>query len=297
MMQNTNDYILPVLLAAFSLLGLVIAIALYLDFRKHKNQLEPNSWIKTGLIGFGTNFLDTLGIGSFATQTALFKFMKQTDDRLIPGTLNVGNALPTVAQAIIYTQIVSVEPVTLLLMLVSSVIGSYLGAGIVSRLPERKIQFTMGIALFITASFLVAKALGYMNTGGDLNGLNGVSLFIGVGFNFILGALMTAGIGLYAPCMALVSMLGMSGQTAFPIMMGSCAMLMPVAGLKFIREGAYNRRASVAISLTGIAGVLIAAFIVKSLPMEYLRWLVVLVVIYTSVIMLRSALRNSSALN
>lgn len=285
-------YVLPTLLISFAVLGLVLAVALYLDYRKHKKNLENNSWAKTGIIGFVSNFLDTLGIGSFATETAMFKFFKQSEDRVIPGTLNVANAIPTIAQAIIYTQIVEVEPVTLVLMLLSAVAGSVLGAGIVAKLPEKKIQFTMGIALFITAGFLVAKALGYMETTGEVIGLEGSMLAIGVSANFVLGALMTAGIGLYAPCMALVAMLGMSAKTAFPIMMGSCAMLMPVAGLKFIKEGAYNRRASFAISITGVIGVLIAAFIVKSLPMEYLRWLVVLVVVYTASLMLRSALKK-----
>ncbi|MBM3177080.1 MAG: sulfite exporter TauE/SafE family protein [Bacteroidetes bacterium] len=283
--------ILPVLIAAFAVLGVILAVALIRDYQKHKNQLEPNSWTKTGLIGFISNFLDTLGIGSFATETAMFKFFRQSEDRVIPGTLNVANAIPTIAQAIIYTQIVEVEPLTLVLMLLSAVAGSVLGAGIVAKLPEKKIQLTMGFALFVTAGFLVAKALGYMETTGEVIGLEGKMLAIGVGANFVLGALMTAGIGLYAPCMALVAMLGMSAKTAFPIMMGSCAMLMPVAGLKFIKEGAYNRRASFAIAITGVFGVLIAAYIVKSLPMEYLRWLVVLVVIYTSVVMLRSALQ------
>ena len=290
--SSLQSYVLPALITCFAVLGIILAIALYLDYRKHKDQLENNSWTKTGLIGFISNFFDTLGIGSFATETAMFKFFKQSEDRVIPGTLNVANAIPTIAQAIIYTQIVEVEPLTLILMLASAVAGSVLGAGIVAKMPEKKIQFTMGIALFITAGFLVAKALGYMETTGEVIGLEGSMLAIGVGANFILGALMTAGIGLYAPCMALVAMLGMSAKTAFPIMMGSCAMLMPVAGLKFIKEGAYNRRASFAISITGVVGVLIAAFIVKALPMEYLRWLVVVVVIYTATLMLRSALKK-----
>lgn len=290
--SSIQSYVLPGLLISFAVLGIILAVALYLDYRKHKDQLENNSWTKTGLIGFISNFFDTLGIGSFATETAMFKFFKQSEDRVIPGTLNVANAIPTIAQAIIYTQIVEVEPLTLILMLASAVTGSVLGAGIVAKMPEKKIQFTMGIALFVTAGFLVAKALGYMETTGEVIGLEGSMLAIGVGANFVLGALMTAGIGLYAPCMALVAMLGMSAKTAFPIMMGSCAMLMPIAGLKFIKEGAYNRRASFAISITGVVGVLIAAFIVKALPMEYLRWLVVIVVIYTATLMLRSALKK-----
>lgn len=291
-----TELILPALIAVFALLGVVLAVALYRDYLRHKNNLEPNSWTKTGVIGFLANFLDTLGIGSFATETAMFKFFKQSQDRVIPGTLNVANAIPTIAQAIIYTQIVEVEPLTLLLMLLAAVMGSQLGAGVVAKMPERKIQVIMGVALLVTAGFLVSRALqsGTTDTEATEVGLTGAKLAIGVLGNFILGALMTAGIGLYAPCMALVALLGMSAKTAFPIMMGSCAMLMPVAGLKFIKEGAYNRRASFAIAITGVFGVLIAAYIVKELPMEYLRWLVVAVVIYTSVAMLRSAMNRKA---
>ncbi|MFM7196220.1 MAG: sulfite exporter TauE/SafE family protein, partial [Bacteroidota bacterium] len=265
----------------FVILAVVIGIALFRDYLKHKDQLENNSWTKTGVIGFVANFFDTLGIGSFAIETALFKFMKQSEDRLIPGTLNVGNAIPTIAQAIIFIQIIEVEPITLVGMLVASAAGALMGAGIVARWPERNIQFTMGLALLITAGFMLSKMFNMEQAGGTAIGLEGTKLYMAIGINFILGALMTAGIGLYAPCMALVALLGMSPGTAFPIMMGSCALLMPLAGLRFIREGAYNRRASFAISITGIIGVMIAAFIVKSLPLEYLRWLVVLVVLYT----------------
>jgi uncharacterized membrane protein YfcA len=113
-----------------------------------------------------------------------------------------------------------------------------------------------------------------------------------VAVNFILGALMTAGIGLYAPCMALVFALGMSPAVAFPIMMGSCAFLMPMASLKFIKEGFYNRRASVAIAIAGVVAVLIAAFFIKSLPMDVLRWVVIGVVIYTATVMLRAAFQT-----
>jgi len=101
---------------------------------------------------------------------------------------------------------------------------------------------------------------------------------------------MTAGIGLYAPCMALVYALGLSPQVAFPIMMGSCAFLMPPASIRFIKEGAYNRKAAMAMAIPGIVAVLIAAFIVKSLPLDTLRWLVIFVILYTSAVMLRASI-------
>jgi uncharacterized membrane protein YfcA len=120
-------------------------------------------------------------------------------------------------------------------------------------------------------------------------GIHGWKLVIAGVVNFILGAMMTAGVGLYAPCMALVYLLGLSPQVAFPIMMGSCAFLMPPASIRFIREGAYNRKAAVAMAIPGVVAVLIAALIVKSLPLDILRWVVIVVILYTSTVMLRAA--------
>jgi len=271
-----------------------IAIILWRDFRKHKNQLEPNSWTKTGFIGFIGNFFDTLGIGSFAIETALFKFLKQSEDRLIPGTLNVGNAIPTVAQAIIFIQIVEVEPITLVTMLAASGVGAVLGAGVVAKLSEKKIRLIMGVALLITSGFMIATKFGWIEGGGNAIGLEGYKLAVGITVNFVLGALMTAGIGLYAPCMAMVFALGMSPAVAFPIMMGSCAVLMPLASWRFIKEGAYNRRASVAIAIAGSVAVLIAAFVVKSLPLDVLKWLVIVVIVYTASIMLKAGLQSKT---
>ncbi len=108
--------------------------------------------------------------------------------------------------------------------------------------------------------------------------------------NFVLGALMTLGIGLYAPCLILASLLGMTPIAAFPIMMGSCAFLMPAGSLPFIKRGRYDLRAAIGLAIGGIPGVLIAAYIVKSLPLDWLRWLVVIVVLYAAAGLLRSGL-------
>ncbi len=276
----------------FILLAVWTAFFLFRDFQQNRHRLENNSWAKTGITGFVGNFFDTLGIGSFAIETAMLKFMKQTEDRLLPATLNVGNAIPTVLQAVIFVRIIEVEPVTLILMVVASGLGAFLGAGIVSKLPEKLIRLIMGIALLLTAFFMLATKLNWMQGGGEAIGLTGAKLVLAVIVNFVLGAVMTAGIGLYAPCMALVFALGMSPAVAFPIMMGSCAFLMPLAAYRFVRTGAFNRKASYAIALAGIVGVLIAAFIVKSLELDTLRWVVLGVIIYTATVMLRAGLRR-----
>jgi uncharacterized membrane protein YfcA len=240
-------------------------------------------------IGFVTNFFDTLGIGSFAPTTSIFKLRKLVPDELIPGTLNVGHALPTIAQAFIYITIVEVDMVTLVAMIAASVVGAYLGAGVVAAWPRYKVQVGMGLALLAAAIFFMMTNLEIFPPGGDTLGLTGARLGIAVGGNFLLGALMTLGIGLYAPCMILVALLGMNPRAAFPIMMGSCAFLMPIGGMRFIRKGCYSFGAALGLTLGGIPGTLAAAFIVKALPMTAVRWLVVIVVVYASTAMLRSA--------
>ncbi len=188
---------------SLAILTLWFSSVLLNDFIKHKNKLEQNSWLKTSVIGFVVNFFDVLGIGAFAPQTALLKFTKQTEDKLIPGTMNVANTLPVLLQALIFITIIEVNPLTLVLMLVSAAIGAIIGAGIVSKLSEKKIRLTMGFALLITASFMLARNMEWIQGGGDAIGLHGGKLIIAVVGNFFLGAIMTAGIGLYAPCVGI----------------------------------------------------------------------------------------------
>ena len=208
----------------------------------------------------------------------------------IPGTLNAGHALPTITQAVIFVTAVAVAPLTLVAMIIAAVAGAWLGAGVVSRLPRRAIQIGMGVALLVAAALFIMKLVGVLPPGGNALGLSGGVLVFAIVMNFLLGALMTLGIGLYAPCLILVSLLGMNPIAAFPIMMGSCACLMPIGSLRFIREGRYDKRVALGLAIGGIPGVLLAAFVVKSLPLQWLYWLVVVVVLYAAVLMLRSAL-------
>jgi uncharacterized membrane protein YfcA len=246
--------------------------------------------LRDGGIGFFTNFLDTLGIGSFATTTSLFRLGKLVPDEEIPGTLNVGHTLPSILEAFIYIAVVQVDVITLILMIAASMVGAWLGAGVVARWPRRNIQVGMGLALLGTAALMLMSQVRPLAEGGNLFGLMGTKLVIAVVANAILGALMTLGIGLYAPCMVVIYFLGMNLKTAFPIMMGSCAFLMPVGSMKFIKERKYNLRAALGLAIGGIPGVLLAALVVKELPLSWVKWLVIVVVVYTAVMMLRSAI-------
>jgi uncharacterized membrane protein YfcA len=245
-------------------------------------------------IGFVTNFFDALGIGSFATTTALFRVFGVVRDEQIPGTLNAGAAIPGILEAFIYIAVVDVDVVTLTLMVAGSVIGAWLGAGVVSRWPRRKIQIGMGTALLITAGFGLLTQLHLVPGGGNLLGLGGAKLILAVAANTLLGALMTLGIGLFGPCMMVTYLLGMNPVAVFPIMTASVAFLGPVASVPFIRRGSYSFKTALGLTVGGLPGILLAAFLVKSLPLGAVRWLVVIVVVYTALMMLNSAARERS---
>ncbi len=331
----------------FAVLTIAFLVVLLKDLKHAKEtgilEKEEEGFKKAGVMGFVANFIDALGIGAFAPIVAMSKFakMKLKNKEIpallkeIPALLNIGCCIPVMTEAFIFTTTIKVDPTTLVVMLAAAGLGSYVGAGIISKMDEKKVQLVMGIALFITAilmflglpwidllpgggneiglsggiiskmdekkvqlvmgialfitailMFLGLPWIDLLPGGGNEIGLSGVKLVIGAVGNFILGSLMTAGIGLYAPCMALVYFLGMSAKVSFPIMMGSCAVLMPVASIRFIKEGNYPRKATLGITIFGVIGVLIATILVKNLPMDIMKVLVVIVIIYTSYSML-----------
>jgi uncharacterized membrane protein YfcA len=254
-----------------------------------RHRLRERPTVGDVAIGFVTDFLDTLGIGSYAPTTALYKFRGRPADELIPGTLNVGHNAAAFLETLLFVTAVTVQPLLLACMIASATAGAWLGAGVVSRLPRRTIQLFMGAALLIAAFFFGLKNLGAFPPGGVAMGLAGWRFAVAVAVNFFLGALMCIGIGNYAPSMILLALLGMHPIAAFPIMMGSDGILQPVASLGFFRSGRFANGPSLGLVIGGAAGVLVAFFIVKQLPLTAMRWLVIVVVTYAALTMLRSA--------
>lgn len=280
------------LLFVLAVSALVFAIVYFRDVYKRRKDFSRAPWPALTGIGFVTNFFDTLGIGSFAPTTSFYKFTKMVDDRVIPGTLNVGHCLPVIVQALIFITVVEVAPLTLIAMMIAATLGAVLGAGVVAKMPVNRIRIGLGAALLLVAAAMLAGLLKIMPSGGEAFGLAGWKFVVAVAVVFVLGALQTIGIGLYAPCMALVYALGMNPRATFPIMMGACALLMPWCSLRFIKEASYDPKAAFGLTILGVVGVLIAAYIVKSLPLVILKWVVVVVILYTSVMMFRSVKRN-----
>jgi uncharacterized membrane protein YfcA len=247
------------------------------------------------VIGFFVNFFDTLGIGSLATTTAAFKALRMVPDERLPGTMIVGLTLPVVAQALIFITKVEIDSTLLFLMIGTAIAGGFFGAGIVSRLPRRPIQMAMGSALLLAALFMTVAQLNRMPVGGTALSLDGAALWIALGTNFVLGALLMVGVGNYGPTFVLLSALGMDPRAAFPIMMGSGAFAALLGCLAFLKQRSQVNQPAFGLTLGGVPGVLVAALLVTSMPITLLRWLIIGVVMYAAITMLRSASQQTAA--
>jgi uncharacterized membrane protein YfcA len=246
------------------------------------------------LIGFVTNFFDTLGIGSFATTTALFRLCRLVPDELIPGTIIVGDAMPVLTQALLFISVVDVDPWQMTALIVVCVIGGWIGAGVVASLSRRAIQLGMGGALAIAAAFMMLGMLGRFPAGGTALAFTPRAFALALVVNFALGALLALGIGNYAPSLVVFSLLGMDPRAAFPIMMGSGAFVATIAGVRFVGARRFHWRAALGLTVGGIPGVVMAVWLVKSLPLGALRWLVLVVVAYASSTLLRAGMRSGA---
>lgn len=285
-----------------------------------KEGMKPKNLIATAIVGFVANFFDTLGIGSFAPSASAFKLTKSVDDLLVPGTLNVGDTVPVCLEAFLFFDAFNVDPMTCFLMCLVATVGAFLGASIVSKWDRTKVRWGFGIGLFVLAFIMLCKQMQWGPFAGaaeitdtaligqtvngikyaDVNGviagvgLTGGRLIIALIVNFFLGALMCLGVGLYAPCMALCVLIGLHTGMAFPIMMGSCAYLMAFGnGPKFIMEGKYDIPACWTQAILGAAGVFVAYYIVKSLPLATLTILVIIVCFITSILYIKDAVAGS----
>lgn len=278
-------------------MGIVSAAFAVAWWRAWRADQPPHGAPTPLLLAFGavSLFFDTLGIGNFAPTTAFFRLTRLVRDELIPGTLNVGSALPVAVEAFAFIAAIQVDPVSLILLVPAAFAGSLAGASIVSGMPVRPIRLGMGLALLVGACFMVATNLGLFPGGGEAIGFSGASLVAATAFNFLLGGLNALGIGNYAPSLLVFSLLGMNPRSAFPIMMGSAAYMQAACGLRFVKTGRFDGRAALSLMLAGIPGVLVAAYVVKSLPLSAVRWLVAAVVVYTGVSMLLAARSREEA--
>jgi uncharacterized membrane protein YfcA len=156
------------------------------------------------------------------------------------------------------------------------------------------VQAVVGSALVIAGTLYAATNLDLMPGGGVATGLSLPLTVVAIAASAVFGVLLNFGIGNYAPTLLLLSLMGMDPRLSFPIMAGGSALAGASASFRYLAMGRLDLRVAVGIALGGIPAVLVAAFIVKSLSLTWLRWLVVVVVAYAAVVMFRAALGGAA---
>lgn len=261
----------------------IFAIRFAMDFMKHRKEAMEESGNNIFLAVWSSLlfFLSTFGISDFALSTILYRAKGYVSDKKLPGTLNAQCVIPVAVMALAYISAISVEPVTLIACIIAQVIGAYVGPRIVVKLPTKTIRRFIGFGLLVATFFILAGKFNIIPANGTADALSGAKLVIAVLTLFAYGALNNIGIGSYAPTMATIYALGLNPAVAFPIMMGACTFSVPVGSMEFIRFGEYGRKITLFTSTFGILGVLIAVYIVKSLNLSMLQWVVAAVILYT----------------
>lgn len=280
--------IVGILLVVLAVFGMGFTASLLL-LAAQRAQLLPT--VEAIGLGAVTNFFDTLGIGSFAPTTAWLKLRSMVPDRFIPATLNAGHCIPTIVQALVFIRLVQVNPWLLLACILAAMAGSFVGTAAVLRVSVRVVQGTVGVALIVAAALYAMQNLNLMPVLGNATTLVPLFFVLAVVAHFVLGSLMAFGVGLYAPSLVTLSLMGLDPKAAFPIMMGACAFLMPVTGLRFAFDRRVDLRIVLGLALGGAPAVLLAARTVTSLPIVALRWGVVVVALYAALVLLRAAVR------
>lgn len=249
-----------------------------------------------GLLGLGfvTDFFDALGVGSFATTTAALKLGRMVEDDDIPGTLNVGHAIPSLLEAILFLYTVPVDLLMLFTMVPAGGLGAWLGTSWVVRWPKRTIQRAMALSLLATAILISLRQLNVFQSDEASSGLTGIPLVIAIAANFFIGSLTSLGIGNYAPTMAALYLLGLNPRAFFPVMAASAALILPAAAIRFWKSGRFDQRTALGLTLGGVPGVLVAVYLVQEMPVYWLLWMVVGVLVYSSVTLFQASLQQQT---
>ncbi len=284
--------IIQIILVVYAITAGIIIVK---DYIQNKEQgVSKGETLLHYVIGLVVNFFDALGIGSFATTVTAYGLFRLVEDKKIPGTLNAGVAIPVIFEALLFTSSVEVEFTTLIPVVICGVVGAAIGNRIVSKISEKTVTIVMAIALLIAALLMFGGKVGLLPSGGDAIGLTGIKLVIACVGNFIFGVALCFGVGNFTPCMCMVYMLGMSPLVSFPIMMCTGAVSTPTTGLMSLKQGLIDRHAVMGLTVGGVFGVAIAVYLVKSMSVSTLQWLVIVVVVYTSFTMFKRAMKKIS---
>ena len=281
------------LIALLTLIGLaILAYGSLLIRAAYRQRAKPS--LEALALGAVVNFLDTLGIGSFATTTAWFKFRRMVPDRMIPQTMLCGLTPPAMTESLIFLLAFSgqIDPVLLFSCVIAVFVGGLVGVPLVTRARVWVVQSTVAIGLLLAATAYVMQGLNLFPGGGTASSLPLGLMIVAILANFGFGLLANFGVGNYAPTLVMFSLMGMDPHLAFPIMAGGAALMGAGSSFQHVRIGKVDLKVVLGLAIGGIPAVFVAVYIVKEMPIDYLRWLVVAVVLYAAAVMAHAAFKG-----
>jgi uncharacterized membrane protein YfcA len=267
---------------------LSVLVLIYFFYHRHSEKLSPLNQIKIAFIGLVSNFLDTIGIGSFAVIIAMRTMLGVMPDevRLI-GTMNIQAMVTALIQALIFLHFVPLDIVTLLVAVAMIALGGFLSGLVAVRIDKKLVHLIMLVAFIITGILLFLSQLNILTIGGTGTAIRGTRLVIFAIFMLVSGTLPAFGVGYYSLIKASIFLFGVNPIVAFPIMASASAFQMPVTSATFIARGKFYFKSTVILAIFGALGVVLATPIITSVNTYTLKWILLGIVIYNIIVLAR----------
>lgn len=277
------------LVAVMCALLCVVAAVLAVDLFKNREKIgeEPGNPVLIALVAPVVLFFASMGISDFAMDTLFFKKCRLVDDKRLPGTLVCASTLPLGAASAAYILTVEVDFWLVVMGMVMQSVGAWLGVGLVSRLDGRKVKTCVAWAMLISSVFLLLRLVGVGGNGGNLTTLPLPRLLVFGVAAFFLGMGSMMAMGAKAPAMSVLLLLGLSPACVLPVIMSSCTASGISGGIRYIRQGLYQRKVVLLYATFGFLGVGAGFLFVMNLPQAVLQIVMMGIMIYTGISMLR----------
>ncbi len=275
-------------------LGIIKAIAIVLTilvlilffYNWHNERLSSLSQIKIAFIGFVSNFLDTIGIGSFAIIIAIRNLLGiMPDDVRLIGTMNIQAMVTALVQALIFLHFIPLDIITLLVSIAMIALGGFLSGLIAVRIDKKIVHIVMLIAFIITGVLLFLSQINVLEIGGTGTAIRGTKLIIFAIFMLVSGTLPAFGVGYYSLIKASIFLFGVNPIVSFPIMASASAFQMPVTSATFIVKGKFYFKSTIILAIFGTLGVFMAVPIITAVNTYTLKWILLGIVIYNIIVL------------
>lgn len=279
----------------FSILVLSVLCVSVMVIKLTRQPSEPLSlvqYIKLGVSGVLAFIADTLGIGSFAVNVTLAKWMGTFRDDEMPAVNNGAQVIPGTIESLFFINLIDVDLTTLLTLIAGTCIGGVLGSFVVNHLSKQVIRLAMISCFALIIMLLISHQFRIFSLDGELTELHSGKLIIGFLAMVVCGALTSVGVGLFVMVQGVLFLMNISPVVAFPIMTTAGAMQQPLTTLVFLKHNKIPLKKTLILSLAGCVGVFITIPTFMLLTITWLHFFLLFILIYNFFIEGRAYLRS-----